>query len=523
MIKKILNKYKKLSSGFTSIELLVTLFIAAAFLTTGYQLFSLIVNDSGESSSKSVVSGIVYDYLQKYKSYTTNPCTASTPLTTSLINNEEVPDAKVSVEISCPYPNMPSISKILVTVNYNNSQQTVSNATFHRPTLECPTGFIPVPGSPTYKTTDFCVMKYEAKSSSNGDTVSTPSGLPTVNIPQKSSTAVNVSQGKTASSTSLVDGVVTSSPYYSLSAGLKSVIVDLGAVYAISSINVRHYFADTRIYNATKTEVSADNINWTTVFDSTISGTYAESASGRTTTFPEMRVRYIRDWLNGSNVNTGNHWVEIQAFEKSDAINKSIAACDGCHLITDAEWLTIAQNIASVPSNWPYGIVGTGYIFSGHNDNSPANPLVASLDDNNGYYATGNTSGNQKRTLTLTNGEVIWDFAGNVSEYTSNQASSLSQPGKASQTAYEWTQWDVVTNIGSMPVNSSPVFANPIASSWNTAKGIGAIYTNPSATTVTSVTRGGSWATSTNAGIYSMNLSFPASTSSPSIGFRVAK
>lgn len=28
-------------------------------------------------------------------------------------------------------------------------------------------------------------------------------------------------------------------------------------------------------------------------------------------------VRYIRDWLNGSNVNEYNHWVEIQAIDAS--------------------------------------------------------------------------------------------------------------------------------------------------------------------------------------------------------------
>ncbi len=29
------------------------------------------------------------------------------------------------------------------------------------------------------------------------------------------------------------------------------------------------------------------------------------------------KIRYIRDYLNGSNINNGNHWVEIQAFDYS--------------------------------------------------------------------------------------------------------------------------------------------------------------------------------------------------------------
>ncbi|MGE7864524.1 discoidin domain-containing protein [Bacillus mobilis] len=58
--------------------------------------------------------------------------------------------------------------------------------------------------------------------------------------------------------------------------------VDLGEVMAIEKINVRHYFADGRTYKQTKTEVSMDGVNWTTVFDSAISGTYAETSQGKT-------------------------------------------------------------------------------------------------------------------------------------------------------------------------------------------------------------------------------------------------
>jgi len=46
---------------------------------------------------------------------------------------------------------------------------------------------------------------------------------------------------------------------------------------------VWHYYLDGktgRIYNKTKTEVSADGVNWTTLYDSAISGTYAEPKGG---------------------------------------------------------------------------------------------------------------------------------------------------------------------------------------------------------------------------------------------------
>jgi prepilin-type N-terminal cleavage/methylation domain-containing protein len=124
----------------------------------------------------------------------------------------------------------------------------------------------------------------------------------------------NLALNKTAPGTILVDGVLTSSPYYSGGTGLQSVTVDLQSVQNVSVVKVWHYWADGRTYNATKTEVSKDNVNWTTVFDSAKEGTYAESSAGHTVTFGTKPVRYIRDWVNGSSVNISAHWVEIQAY-----------------------------------------------------------------------------------------------------------------------------------------------------------------------------------------------------------------
>lgn len=120
---------------------------------------------------------------------------------------------------------------------------------------------------------------------------------------------------------------------------------------------------------------------------------------------------------------TGSPWVDINQ-TTAIANSPNVAGCKSCHLITEAEWLTIAQNVLSVASNWSSGVVGTGYIYSGHNDMSPANTLSASLDDEDVYNGTGNTVGsNQRRTLKLASGETIWDIAGNVYEWTSGQVS----------------------------------------------------------------------------------------------------
>lgn len=99
---------------------------------------------------------------------------------------------------------------------------------------------------------------------------------------------VNVAYGKSGISSidtwnSLITNNVTaSSPYYEAGLLEQWVKVDLGGEYKIETIKVWHYYADSRIYNATKTEVSLDGLNWFTVFDSRIHGKYTESSAGKT-------------------------------------------------------------------------------------------------------------------------------------------------------------------------------------------------------------------------------------------------
>ncbi|MFH1267046.1 MAG: SUMF1/EgtB/PvdO family nonheme iron enzyme, partial [Planctomycetota bacterium] len=90
----------------------------------------------------------------------------------------------------------------------------------------------------------------------------------------------------------------------------------------------------------------------------------------------------------------------------------------GAHLLTNDEWMTIARNAENTASDWTGGSVGSGALYSGHNDNSPAYALPASADDSDGYNGTGNVSpSGQRRILTLSNGSVVWDLPGNVYEH----------------------------------------------------------------------------------------------------------
>lgn len=120
------------SNGFTTIELLITLFIAAAFLVSGYQLYNLIIKDGGETRAQTRAGNVAYDYLQRYKPSATTPCKAQTPLTNAAPNPVPVnlSNVTVTVQITCPYGITSSVSKVQVNLSYGNPQQTISNATY---------------------------------------------------------------------------------------------------------------------------------------------------------------------------------------------------------------------------------------------------------------------------------------------------------------------------------------------------------------------------------------------------------
>lgn len=112
-------------SGFTAVELLITLFVAAVFLIAGYQLFSVILQQGGEARNEAKVSSVAYSYLRQYEAKATNPCSAQTesnlPLTI-----EGVVDARLSSSIGCVAGTSSRLSRITITITYNNPQKSVS-------------------------------------------------------------------------------------------------------------------------------------------------------------------------------------------------------------------------------------------------------------------------------------------------------------------------------------------------------------------------------------------------------------
>lgn len=117
-------------SGFTIVELLITLFVAAAFLVSGYQLYNLIIKDSGQARADSRASSIAYDYMRRYSATAVSPCVASTPLSDASVSAGGLTNVLVTVAISCPYSATTTISKVDVIVKYNTPQQTLEYATY---------------------------------------------------------------------------------------------------------------------------------------------------------------------------------------------------------------------------------------------------------------------------------------------------------------------------------------------------------------------------------------------------------
>jgi len=120
-------------AGFSAVELLITLFIAAAFLITGYQLYGVVIKDGGEARAQAKAGNVAADYLQRYKASAANPCTVQIPLNTPntpTIVIDGLSAVSIKVEISCPYSTATSVSKIQATLKYGNPQQTIVNATY---------------------------------------------------------------------------------------------------------------------------------------------------------------------------------------------------------------------------------------------------------------------------------------------------------------------------------------------------------------------------------------------------------
>lgn len=237
-------------------------------------------------------------------------------------------------------------------------------------------------------------------------------------------------------------------------------------------------------------------------------------------------MKYEAKDSSGTAVSTaaGTPWVSLNQDQSRTA---AATACSGCKLMSLGQWLTIAHNVATVPSNWTGGAVGSGLLMRGHSDGVPGNTIAADVDSN-AYSGTGNSAGvdpDQRRTLTLTNGEVIWDISGNAWEVLTDATSGAAgaQPGLPTDTvdAFVYKQWTAPGITKGAYPQTFPAYGNPAAASWNSAQALGQLITSSAQADVRVFSMGAAFTTGPqNSGVFTLRLNYRPEQASTSISFR---
>jgi formylglycine-generating enzyme required for sulfatase activity len=153
-------------------------------------------------------------------------------------------------------------------------------------------------------------------------------------------------------------------------------------------------------------------------------------------------------------------------------------------------------------------------MYRGHSDGTPANSLAS--DGSDPYYGTGQSSpSEQRRTLTLANGQTIWDLAGNVYEWNNNTCQIGSGNGywyNSSGAYIDWTD----SNLSDYEKYTAGPSGN-----YTSANGVGRYY--GCSANGNAMRRGGTWDTGAYAGIFALVLNDVPTGSSANFGFRCAR
>ncbi len=184
----------------------------------------------------------------------------------------------------------------------------------------------------------------------------------------------------------------------------------------------------------------------------------------------------------------------------AEAACRAIGA--GYHLMTNSEWMTIARDIEANPKNWNNGSgpVGEGTLSRG---NSNSHNAAATGPDNQPNIGIQQSDWLHRRTHVLSNGEVIWDMAGNV---------------------WQWVSDNLKTTKGSWEEYSGFPAGNSLKSTYgpngnfNSKQGTGKVYMDDGG----AVVRGGDWSRDSLAGVFAASLDSSASNWFTGLGFRCA-
>jgi formylglycine-generating enzyme required for sulfatase activity len=169
-------------------------------------------------------------------------------------------------------------------------------------------------------------------------------------------------------------------------------------------------------------------------------------------------------------------------------------ACEdaGFHLITETQALAIAHDIAAQDINWTGGRVGHGTIYQGLHRGTVNEAQPATYEPNE----------SERRWHQLSNGERIYDFAGNV---------------------YSWVFDDVQGDengiVARAFTSDSPSISAPYAKE---TRGMGWRPDAGANWSGRALLRGGSWYSESDAGVFCLNYVGPGY-EDDSVGFRCTK
>ena len=182
----------------------------------------------------------------------------------------------------------------------------------------------------------------------------------------------------------------------------------------------------------------------------------------------------------------------------------------GAHLVTNNEWQTVAWNAQNVVTNWRDGVIGSteasgGGIYRGHSNGSAA------------VNGTSTLTGVNKRTHVLSNGQVIWDLAGNLMEWLNDLIPLGSQPQPRGYLTFSG-----VSNWGTVLTRET---GGPVSSAWDGTYGVGILYTYYAVgnSTPYGMKRGGYWNLGAMSGIEALFLNHTPDYIDFYTGFRCAK
>ena len=107
---------RHIEAGFSAIELLITLFIAAIFLLAGYQLYTQIMISASAADKQAKMSNLTYEKLRKATATALGTCSPSTSTESATVTG--VKDVLYTKVVTCPNTSIDDLSFVKITTTY---------------------------------------------------------------------------------------------------------------------------------------------------------------------------------------------------------------------------------------------------------------------------------------------------------------------------------------------------------------------------------------------------------------------